>query len=215
VSAASGSEISSSARPFSVSSAVCVNGAAVYFSKWRGKSVQSPPLPSLSEAFFSFLGSFVGVGSLAALTFNLLASSPHPTFLLIIGSMGATAVLVYAVPAAPLSQPRNVIGGHVLSAIIGVGIRIVIGDLACGGACLWLASALSVSCAIAAMQATGTVHPPGGATALIAVSGGTGVLALGWWFVLFPAAVGSVLMVVVGVLVNNLAPGRVYPQRWL
>jgi CBS-domain-containing membrane protein len=189
-----------------------------YFSKWRSQHVKSPALPPLSEVTWSFIGSFMCIAFLAALTYNLVgASTPvdYSNFVLIVGSMGATATLIYAAPSSPLAQPRNAIGGHVLSAIIGVAVRVVITDAACGGRCLWLGCALGVSLSISVMQLTGTLHPPGGAIALIAVAGGPGISALSWWYVLFPAALGSVLMVIVGVLVNNLSPLRAYPQRWL
>ncbi len=172
---------------------------------------------SWTEIVWSFIGSFSGIAILAALTEKLSVSTTYPSLLFIIGSMAATAVLIYAVPSAPLSQPRNVIGGHILSAVIGVAVRVVIVDIACSGGCLWLGAALSVSFAIAGMQASGTLHPPGGATALIAVMGGAGITSLGWWYVIFPAAVGSMIMVFVGLVLNNLsqAPERSYPQRWL
>lgn len=187
----------------------------LYFAKWHGLHKAAPPLPSLAEVVWSFVGAFVGIAVLAALTHDVLASSASPTFVLIIGSMGATAVLVYAAPTAPLSQPRNVIGGHALSAVVGVAIRILIGDMACGGRCSWLSAALSVSLSIAVMLGTGTLHPPGGATALIAATADPAIRALGWWYVLFPAVLGAVIMVAIGLVVNNLSSDRVYPQRWL
>lgn len=187
--------------------------ASAYFSKYRGLGKPPPPLPALSEVFWSCIGAFIGIVILASTTYNGLAESSQ--FTLLVGSMGATAVLVYAAPTAPLSQPRNVIGGHVVSAVVGVAIRILIGDMACGGSCAWLSSALAVSLSICAMLVTGTLHPPGGATALIAATAEPGIRRLGWWFLLFPSGFGGVIMVAVGLVVNNLSPQRTYPQRWL
>ena len=85
---------------------------------------------------------------------------------MIIGSFGASAVLIYGAIKSPLAQPRNLIGGHILSAVVGVASYQLF------HAHLWFASAVAVATAIAVMHATKTLHPPGGATALIAVIGG-------------------------------------------
>ncbi len=79
---------------------------------------------------------------------------------------------------------------------------------------LWLAAALAVSLSIAVMHATKTLHPPGGATALIAVISGPKVYNLGYLYVLMPAASGALVMLLVALLVNNLAPTRRYPEFW-
>ena len=128
--------------------------------------------------------------------------------LFLIGSFGASAVLVYGAPQAPFSQPRNLIGGHCLSAFIGVTIFLLLGDQGI------LACPLAVALSIFVMQLTGTVHPPGGATALIAVIGGSGIHKLGYWYVLCPVAVGACIMVVVAMMVNNLSgeKARKYPH---
>ena len=85
---------------------------------------------------------------------------------LVVGSFGASAVLIYGVPNSPLSQPRNLIGGHLLSAIVGViSYKLFSSNL-------FLATAIAVSTSILIMQLTLTLHPPGGATSLIAVIGG-------------------------------------------
>ena len=90
-------------------------------------------------------------------------------YLFLIGSFGASAVLVYGVPMAEFSQPRNVIGGHVLSAFVGVTLYQIFGFES-----IWVCP-LAVSLAIVAQQSTRTVHPSGGATALIAVIGGDSI----------------------------------------
>ncbi len=83
------------------------------------------------------------------------------------------------------------------------------------GATPWLAAALAVSLAIAAMLATKTVHPPGGATALIAVIGGPGVHTLGFLYPFVPAGLGALILLAVGLVVNNLSKNRSYPAYWL
>jgi CBS-domain-containing membrane protein len=78
----------------------------------------------------------------------------------------------------------------------------------------WLASSLAVATAIAAMHATKTLHPPGGATALIAVTGSDKIHDLGFLYAVFPVATGVVIMLAVALVINNLAPSRKYPEFW-
>jgi CBS-domain-containing membrane protein len=86
--------------------------------------------------------------------------SPDIDLPLLVGSFGASAVLLFAVVESKLSQPRNFMGGQVLSSVVGVVVRLVI-------PVAWIAQPVSVSLAILAMMLTSTTHPPGGATALI------------------------------------------------
>lgn len=116
-------------------------------------------------------------------------------------------MLVYGAPQAPFSQPRNLIGGHCLSALIGVTVFLLLGDQGI------LACPLAVALSIFAMQLTGTVHPPGGATALIAVIGGSAIHKLGYWYVICPVGLGASIMVAVAIVVNRLSreTNRKYP----
>jgi CBS-domain-containing membrane protein len=128
--------------------------------------------------------------------------------LLIVGSLGASAVLIYGAIKSPLAQPRNLIGGHIISACIGVTAWKLLFFAP------WLAAALAVSASVAVMHLTKTLHPPGGATALIAVLGGPKIQDLGYFYVLMPVAAGAFIMLLVALLVNNLAPTRRYPEYW-
>ena len=175
-----------------------------YFKKMLG-SGPSPPGVSAGEVFWSWLGSFLGVAAVALLHAGLF--EPRELSLLI-GSFGASAVLLYGAVRSPLAQPRNLIGGHVLSAIIGVSAQLWLGGTP------WLAAAVAVSVAIAIMHLTRTLHPPGGATALIAVIGGDSVHQLGYLYVLVPAALGAGVMLVIALLVNNIPKTRKYPEFW-
>jgi CBS-domain-containing membrane protein len=83
------------------------------------------------------------------------------------------------------------------------------------GATLWVAAAFAVSLAIVAMLATKTLHPPGGATALIAVIGGDKVHNLGFLYAIIPAGAGAVVLLIVALLVNNLNRNRKYPEYWV
>lgn len=166
---------------------------------------QSPPRVSWREIWVSLLGSLLGMGLVGLLQKHV---ADPADLVLLIGSFAATAVLLFGAPRSPLAQPRNVLGGHVLSAAIGVGLRLLIPGTP------WLAGALAVALAIAAMHATRTLHPPGGATAFIAIAGGPEIAELGWLYVLMPAAACSLLLLAVALAVNNLAPGRRYPEFW-
>lgn len=117
-------------------------------------------------------------------------------------------MLLYAAPQSPLAQPRNLVGGHVLSALVGVAARLALPEP------LWLCAAVGVATAIALMHVTRTLHPPGGATALIAVTAGPKLAGLGFWFALVPVGVGALALLGVALAVNNLARHRNYPQYW-
>lgn len=162
---------------------------------------ENPSCILVSEVFWSWLGAFLGISAVALLHYNLLAHDDLP---MIIGSFGASAVLVYGVPHSPFAQPRNMIGGHVFSAIVGVLCYMLIGSIP------WLACALAVSTSIAVMHVTKTLHPPGGATALIAVIGSTKIHALGFMYVLIPVASGASVMLIIALAVNRIPKSRCY-----
>ncbi len=122
----------------------------------------------------------------------------------VIASMGASAVLLFAVPHGQLSQPWPVVAGHVVSALIGVGCARFIPVAP-------LAAACAVGLAIGAMHGLRCIHPPGGATALTAVVGGDAVHALGFDFVWAPVLLNAVLMVALAVVFGRLSAKRRYP----
>lgn len=126
-----------------------------------------------------------------------------------IGSFGASAVLIFGVPRSPLAQPRNFVGGHVISAICGCIVRVAIDRFEHSISC-----ALAVSSAIVAMQLTETTHPPGGATALIAVTIQPILPGAHFLFILMPVLTGACTMLLVALIVNNMAPKRTYPCFW-
>lgn len=175
-----------------------------YLEKMKGSTI-SPPRVSLSEIFWSWLGAFLGIGAVSYIHFNMFVGLDN---VMIIGSFGASAVLIYGAVKSPLAQPRNFIGGHLLSAVIGVTFYKLFPDQ------LWLASSLSVATAIAVMHATKTLHPPGGATALIAVIGSAEIHSLGYLYVILPVGVGALVMLIIALLVNNIPGKRSYPEFW-
>lgn len=130
------------------------------------------------------LGSFIGIGILAFL-------SVEQGYPLLIASFGATAVLIYAIPESPLARPKNVFFGHLISALVGVACSILLGHT-------WYSMAIAVTLAIVLMTVTGTLHPPGGATALICV-----MYSVSPDFILAPLMVGVVAMIVVAYCMNR------------
>ncbi len=163
----------------------------------------------LSEIFWAWVGGFAGI--LAVWWLNNYMGIQEDANMFLIGSFGASAVLIYGVPMGELSQPRNLVGGHVISALVGVVAYNLFPDH------LVLASALAVATAIAAMMVTNTTHPPGGATALIAVIGGASVHRLGLMYAFSPVLIGVLIMLLVAVIVNNFSSNknRHYPKYWI
>jgi CBS-domain-containing membrane protein len=176
-----------------------------YLRKMKGHT-QSPPGVSLREIGWSWLGSLLGIAAVGYLNDRLFEGSD---LVLIIGSFGASAVLIFGAIKSPLAQPPNLMGGHLISALIGVTAFKLLHPW------MWLAAAVGVATAIAAMHATKTLHPPGGATALIAVIGGNKIHSLGYLYVLMPVAAGAAILLVVALIVNNIPKTRRYPEFWI
>jgi len=133
------------------------------------------------------------------------ASVPAEALPILIAPMGASAVLLFAVPASPLAQPWSILGGNLVAALVGVTAAEWIADP-------YVAAACAIGVAIALMMLLRCLHPPSGAVALTAVLGGPAVRALGYGFVLWPVAANSLLLLATALLFNNLT-GRTYPHH--
>jgi CBS domain-containing membrane protein len=158
----------------------------------------------MKEKFWSFTGAFIGIGLIAFLQSEYFGKEEN---IFLIGSFGASSVLIYGAVQSPLAQPRNLIGGHVLSAFVGVVVQKLFPDI------IWLTAPLAVSGSIILMQFTKTLHPPGGATALIAVIGTEKIKTLGFAYVFSPVLTGTMVLFLVALLFNNLTEGRSYPTN--
>jgi len=187
---------------------------------------ERPPV-SLRYAFWSLLTATLGVLAIVEMT-SLFG---HP---LLIGSFGASAVLLFGATESPLAQPRNLVGGHILSAVVAVLVVALFGATESplaqprnlvGGHILSavvavlvvalfgstpLTMALGVGLAIFVMNITDTTHPPGGATALIGVQG-----AVDPAFILLPVLAGTLILLAVACFTNNVVYHRSYPRHWL
>ncbi|MCE4224579.1 HPP family protein [Methylobacterium sp. C25] len=163
-----------------------------------------PELPSISprERVRSACGAMIGLFLTGLIShFAIGSGAALPT---LIAPMGASAVLLFAVPSSPLAQPWSILGGNLVSAIVGVTAAASIADPV-------IACAVAGSVAIASMMLLGCLHPPSGAVALTAVLGGPVVHDLGYGFVLWPVGVNSVLLLLSALVFNNLT-GRSYPH---
>lgn len=175
-----------------------------YFRKMTG-TTQNPLRVSLAEIIWSWLGSFLGIAAVAYIDHKFLEGTD---LVLIIASFGASAVLIFGAIRSPLAQPRNFLGGHIFSALIGVSAYKLLFPH------IWLAAAVGVATSIAVMHLTRTLHPPGGATALIAILGGQKIHNLGYLYVLIPVGLGVIMMLIVALVINNIPRTRRYPEFW-
>ncbi len=158
---------------------------------------------SLRERGRAAGGALLGI-ALTGLVSTLALGNSGLAAPLLVAPMGASAVLLFAAPASPLAQPWSILGGNVVAALIGVTCALFIPQPL-------LAAALAVGLAIAAMLVLNCLHPPSGAVALTAVLGGSAVHASGYWFVLTPVALNSVLLLALALAYNNLT-GHRYPH---
>jgi CBS domain-containing membrane protein len=156
------------------------------------------------DHLWTFIGTFIAIASIGLLQQGGFTQQDS---VFLIGSFGASCVLLFGATQSPLAQPRNLVGGHLLASIIGVAIHKLIPDQ------LWLSSALAVSLSIVVMQMTKTMHPPAGATALIANIGSEKITSLGFSYTLTPVLSGVAILLVIALLVNNIPAKRSYPVR--
>ena len=156
---------------------------------------------SHADRLISALGAFVGIYIVSLLSHAFISGNDA---LFIVASMGASAVLLFAVPHSPLAQPWSLIGGHVISAIAGVSCAQYIDNM-------FIAAPLAVGLAVGLMHYLRCIHPPGGATALMAVIGGSSIHELGYAYVLTPVLFNTLMILVVCIAFNALFPWRRYP----
>jgi CBS-domain-containing membrane protein len=152
-----------------------------FIEKLRGDGAPLPPLAPLHVIALAWLGGCVAIAVVAGLA-DMLSLS------LVLGSFGASCVLVFGFPDVPFSQPRNVIAGHVLSSLVGLTFLTLCGPQ-------WWAAAFAVGTAIAIMMGTRTVHPPAGSNPVIVF-----LTRPDWHFLLYPTFAGAVLLVIVALV---------------
>jgi CBS-domain-containing membrane protein len=158
------------------------------------------PPASHTEKLVSAAGAFAGILSVYLVSQHFLGNSS----VFLVASMGASAVLLFAVPHGALSQPWSLLGGHVVSALVGATCARFVPEAL-------LAAPLAVGLAVGSMYYLRCIHPPGGATALVAVIGGADVHTLGYAFVAAPVLLNALVMLVIAVAFNALFRWRMYP----
>ncbi len=158
---------------------------------------------SLPEIVASSLGAFLAIAAIGWISQLFLLPHDIP---FMVGSMGASAVLVFASPQSRIAQPWPLVVGHMVSVTVGVTCAQFIPDIV-------LACALAVSGSIMLMLLSNSLHPPGGAAALLCVIGGQSIQELGYLFVLAPVGINTLFMLILALIINNLIPGRSYPSR--
>lgn len=181
---------------------------AVYFGRMRGSTPRIVTRHRLSAVVWAWIAGFIGIYLISVP--SLYPGWPLSTRLFLIGSFGATAALLYGAPHSPFAQPRHLLVGQFIAAVIGVSAYKLLGSHE------GVAAAVAVATTIVLMQLANAVHPPAGATALIAVLGPAQVHKLGYEYVLLPVLLGAVILLVVAVVINNLSSNedRHYPHIW-
>lgn len=153
------------------------------------------PVFTKSQVFFATFGAVLAVSAL-----SFLASTTQA--LLLLGSFGASTLLLFALPEAPLSQPRSVVGGHMIASLIALACLAVFGPA-------WWAVGVATGLAVGAMMITRTVHPPAGSNAIIVF-----LAKPGWGFLLFSTVTGTVLLVLIATLYHRTTRRHRYPRYW-
>lgn len=167
-----------------------------YLAKFRGLSESLPPAPPWGHIGFVWLGGFV-----AAATIGLLAYFTKQ--LLVLGSFGASVFILFILPDTPFAQPRNVIGGHFVSTLVGLIFFHWMGPE-------WWSMALSLATALSLMQILRVPHPPAGSNPFIVF-----LAAADWSYLIVPTLIGALVLVLVALCFNNLSNKRHYPRYWL
>jgi CBS-domain-containing membrane protein len=171
------------------------SAAARFFRKLKGQGETRPPRESMATMVLAALGCFIAIGTVLTLSSAL-------SVVLLLGSFGASCVLAFGFPDSPFAQPRNIVGGHFVSCLVGLGFVAVF------GAQPWVAAA-AVAAAITLMMWLDVVHPPAGSNPLLVY-----LLQPGWGFAFFPTLAGAVLIVCVALVYNNLVREANYPSYW-
>lgn len=166
-----------------------------FLQKLRGDGAAMPPLAPIRQIVLAWLGGCLAIAAIALLGDSLSVA-------LVLGSFGASCVLIFGYPDVPFSQPRNVVLGHALSTFIGLLFLTLF-------SVHWWAMALAVGTAIALMMLTRTVHPPAGSNPVIVF-----LTKPAWGFLLYPTLSGSIILVIVALIYLNVTRAAKYPKYW-
>ena len=158
---------------------------------------------SFRDRSIACLGAFIGIGMTGLISGWAVGNLEHLP--LLVAPLGASAVLLFAVPASPLAQPWSVIGGNTISALVGIAVAHLVPDKALG-------AAIAVAAAIAVMSLLRCLHPPGGAASLLGVLGGPTAVSFSFGFAFVPVALNSILLVILGLVFHRFSRHS-YPHK--
>jgi CBS-domain-containing membrane protein len=166
-----------------------------FLRKFKGDQAPLPAQHSAKSIGLAWAGGFLAISAVALLSNSLAVQ-------LVLGSFGASCVLIFGFPEVPFSQPRNILGGHFLSSLIGLICLNLFGAT-------WWSVAIAVGTAIAVMMITRTSHPPAGSNPVIIY-----LTKPAWSFLFFPTALGAIVLIIVALFYNNLSREGRYPKYW-
>jgi len=166
-----------------------------YFKKFKSQFKSPPPRPDWSEVGFIWFGGFIAI-----LAIGFLADYTKQP--LVLGSFGASCFIVFTAPDSHFSQPRNVIGGHFISTLVGLVFLHFVGPE-------WWSMALALATAITVMLVLRVSHPPAGSNPLIVF-----LVLANWDFLIMPTLLGAVILVTIALFYNNISKKRHYPTYW-
>lgn len=158
---------------------------------------------SFRDRSIACLGALIGIGITGLVTGWAVGNLAHLP--LLVAPLGASAVLLFAVPASPLAQPWSIIGGNTISALVGIAVAHMVPDKA-------IAAGIAVAAAIAVMSLLRCLHPPGGAASLLGVLGGPAAASWSFSFAIVPVALNSILLVVLGLIFHRFTRHS-YPHK--
>lgn len=158
---------------------------------------------SEKEFIISVVGAFIGTLIASFFSSTILEAEDMP---LILASTGASAILIFSLPFSPVSQPWNLVGGHLVSASVGVSCYFLVSEEL-------VASSLSIPFSMLFMHYLRCMHPPGGATAITAVIGGSNVHALGYAFVIIPVFVNSIILLSIAMAIATFREENPFEVR--
>jgi CBS-domain-containing membrane protein len=157
---------------------------------------KAPEAPPLRMIAFSFIGAVIAISAISWLSLVSGVSWLMAPF-------GASCVLAFGVPDSPLAQPRNIVGGHIISTLVGLVALHALGDA-------WWVGAISVGLALVLMQITRTLHAPAGANPLVVISAHAS-----FSFLFSPVLIGSIVIVATAWFINNARSEGSYPRYWI